>query len=114
MKLDVNQVYHQYITRIVIFSLFLFKRQLRQPAVYKQSVLSYVNRRLAWKINLSIDTGEKLDKQSERDLLLDELLNGVESDYLTYVTVTYTTPLKETVMEINLRDESKYEKFLYS
>ena len=114
MKLDVNQVYHQYITRIVIFSLFLFKRQLRQPNVYKQSVLSYVNRRLPWKINLSIDTGEKLDKQSERDILLDELLNGVESDYLTYVTVTYTTPLKETVMEINLRDESKYEKFLYS
>ena len=113
MKLDVNQVYHQYITRIVIFSLFLFKRQLRQPNVYKQSVLSYVNRRLPWKINLSIDTGEKLDKQSERDILLDELLNGVESDYLTYVTVTYTTPLKETVMEINLRDESKYEKFIY-
>lgn len=113
MKLDVNQVYHQYITRIVIFSLFLFKRQLRQPGVYKQSVLTYVNRRLAWKINLSIDTGEKLDKQSERDILLDELLNGVESDYLTYVTVTYTTPLKETVMEINLRDESKYEKFIY-
>jgi hypothetical protein len=114
MKLDVNQVNHQYITRMVIFSLFLFKRQLRQPGVYKQSVLTYVNRRLAWKINLSIDTGEKLDKQSERDILLDELLNGVESDYLTYVTVTYTTPLKETVMEINLRDESKYEKFLYS
>jgi hypothetical protein len=114
MKLDVNQVNHQYITRVVIFSLFLFKRQLRQPGVYKQSVLTYVNRRLAWKINLSIDTGEKLDKQSERDILLDELLNGVESDYLTYVTVTYTTPLKETVMEINLRDESKYEKFLYS
>lgn len=114
MKLDVNQVNHQYITRMVIFSLFLFKRQLRQPNVYKQSVLTYVNRRLAWKINLSIDTGEKLDKQSERDILLDELLNGVESDYLTYVTVTYTTPLKETVMEINLRDESKYEKFLYS
>ena len=113
MKLDVNQVNHQYITRMVIFSLFLFKRQLRQPNVYKQSVLTYVNRRLAWKINLSIDTGEKLDKQSERDILLDELLNGVESDYLTYVTVTYTTPLKETVMEINLRDESKYEKFIY-
>ena len=113
MKLDVNQVNHQYITRMVIFSLFLFKRQLRQPGVYKQSVLTYVNRRLAWKINLSIDTGEKLDKQSERDILLDELLNGVESDYLTYVTVTYTTPLKETVMEINLRDESKYEKFIY-
>jgi hypothetical protein len=114
MKLDVNQVYHQYITRIVIFSLFLFKRQMRQPNVYKTSVISYVNKRLPWKINLRIDTGERLDKESERDILLDELLNGVETDYLTYVIVTFTTPLKETVMEINLKDEEKYEKFLYN
>ena len=63
MKLDVNHVYHQYITRIVIFSLFLFKRQLRQPGVYKQSVLTYVNRRLAWKINLSIDTFKNIVKE---------------------------------------------------
>ena len=113
MKLDINEVYHQYITKVVIFAIFLFKRQIRQPNVYNMSVQTYVNKRLPWKINLRIDAGERLNKEDERDLLLDELLNGVESDYLTYVTVTYTTPLKETVMEINLRDESKYEKFIY-
>ena len=42
MKLDINEVYHQYIIRVVIFALFLFKRQIRQPGAYKQSVLAYV------------------------------------------------------------------------
>jgi len=34
MKLDINEVYHEYIIRIVIFALFTFKRQIRQPNVY--------------------------------------------------------------------------------
>lgn len=114
MKLDINEVYHHYITKIVIFALFLFKRQLRQPNVYKQSVLSYVNKRLPWKIYLKIDAGTRLNKEEERELLLDELLNGVETDYLSYVLVTFTTPLKQITMEINLKDEAKYEKFIYS
>jgi hypothetical protein len=114
MKLDINEVYHQYITKVVIFAVFLFKRQIRQPNVYKMSVLTYVNKRLPWKINLRIDAGERLNKEDERELLLDELLNGVENDYLSYVLITFITPLKETIMEINIKDEKKYEKFLYS
>ena len=114
MKLDINEVYHQYITKVVIFAIFLFKRQIRHPHVYKMSVQTYVNKRLPWKINLRIDAGERLNKEDERDLLLDELLNGVESDYLSYVLITFSTPLKETIMEINIKDEKKYEKFLYS
>jgi hypothetical protein len=113
MKLDINEVYHQYITKIVIFGLFLFKRQLRQPNVYKQSVLAYVNKRIPWKINLQIDTGTRLNKEDEREILLEELLNGVETDYLSFVLVTFDTPLKQTMMEINLKDEAKYEKFIY-
>jgi len=113
MKININEVYHQYITKIVIFGLFLFKNQIRQPNVYKQSVLSYVTKRLPWKIHLRIDTGKRLDKEQEREILLDELLNGVESDYLSFVLVTFDTPLKQTVMEINLKEETKYEKFIY-
>lgn len=114
MKLDVNEVYHNYIVRVVIFSLFTYKRLVRQPAVYKQSVLSFVNKRIAWKINLSIDTGIKMSKDEEREILLNELLEGVESDYLTTITVTFTTPLKETTIEVDLKDEKKYEQFLYN
>jgi hypothetical protein len=115
MKLDMNEVYHQYIMKVVIFAIFTFKRQLRQPNVYKQSVITFVNKRLPWKINLYIDTGEKLSKQDERDLILDELLNGIQTEYLKSVSVIFTTPLKkDCVIEIDLTDEKKYENFLYS
>ena len=114
MKLDINEIYHNYIIKIVIFALFLYKRQIRQPNVYKISVIKFTIKRLAWKINLVIDTGIKLDKEDERDLIIDEILNGIESDYLSTVTVTFTTPLKETTMLIDLSDERKYEEYLYS
>ena len=114
MKLDINEVYHNYIVRIVIFALFTFKRQIRQPNIYKISVIKFTIKRLPWKINLVIDTGLKLDKEDEREILLEELLNGVESDYLSIVTVTFSTPLKEVTMNIDLTDESKYSHYLYS
>jgi hypothetical protein len=114
MKLDINEVYHNYIVRIVIFALFTFKRQIRQPNIYKISVIKFTIKRLPWKINLVIDTGLKLDKEDEREILLEEILNGVESDYLSIVTVTFSTPLKEVTMNIDLSDEEKYSNYLYS
>jgi hypothetical protein len=114
MKLDMNEIYHNYIVRVVIFALFTFKRQLRQPTVFKMSVISFTIKRLPWKINLVIDTGIKLDKDDEREILLQELLDGVETDYLSTVVVTFTTPLKETTMAIDLKDEKKYEEYLYN
>ena len=77
-------------------------------------IIRFTIKRLPWKINLVIDTGIKLNKEDERDLIIDEILNGIESDYLSTVTVTFTTPLKETTMLIDLSDESKYEEYLYS
>ena len=114
MKLDINEIYHQYIVKVVIFSVFLYRRQIRQPNVFKLSVLGFTKKRLPWKINLKIDTGLKLDKEDEREILLEEILNGVESDYLSFVTVTFTTPLKEITMNIDFSDEKKYEHYLYS
>ncbi len=114
MKLDINEIYHNYIVRIVIFALFTFKRQIRQPNIYKISVIKFTIKRLPWKINLVIDTGLKLDKEDEREILIEEILNGVESDYLSIVTVTFSTPLKEVTMNIDLSDEEKYSHYLYS
>jgi len=114
MKLDMNEVYHNYIVRVVIFALFTFKRQIRQPNVYKMSVITFTIKRLPWKINLVIDTGLKLDKEDEREILLNELLEGIETDYLSTVVVTFVTPLKEVTMSIDLSDEEKYEHYLYS
>ena len=114
MKLDINEVYHNYIVRVVIFALFTFKRQIRQPNVYKISVITFTIKRLPWKINLVIDTGLKLNKEDEREILLNELLEGIETDYLSTVVVTFVTPLKEVTMSIDLSDEEKYSHYLYS
>jgi hypothetical protein len=114
MKLDMNEVYHNYIVRVVIFALFTFKRQIRQPNVYKISVITFTIKRLPWKINLVIDTGLKLNKEDEREILLNELLEGIETDYLSTVVVTFVTPLKEVTMSIDLSDEEKYSHYLYS
>ena len=109
-----NEIYHNYIVRIVIFALFTFKRQIRQPNVYKISVITFTIKRLPWKINLVIDTGLKLNKEDEREILLNELLEGIETDYLSTVVVTFVTPLKEVTMSIDLSDEEKYSHYLYS
>ncbi|MGI9163448.1 MAG: hypothetical protein ACR2JI_11105 [Mycobacterium sp.] len=109
-----NEIYHNYIVRVVVFALFTFKRQIRQPNVYKISVIAFTIKRLPWKINLVIDTGLKLDKEDEREILLNELLEGIETDYLSTVVVTFVTPLKEVTMSIDLSDEEKYEHYLYS
>lgn len=114
MKLDINEIHHNYIVKIVIFGVFLYKRFFRQPNIYKAAVIRFVNRRVAWKINLIIDTGIKLDKEDEREIILQEILNNIESDFTTIVTVTFTTPLKKTTISINLKDEEKYTNFLYS
>jgi hypothetical protein len=114
MKLDMNEIYHNYIVRVVIFALFTFKRQIRQPNVYKISVITFTIKRLPWKINLVIDTGLKLNKEDEREILLNELLEGIETDYLSTVVVTFVTPLKEVTMSIDLSDEERYEYYLYS
>ena len=114
MKLDINEIYHNYIVRVVVFALFTFKRQIRQPNVYKISVITFTIKRLPWKINLVIDTGLKLNKEDEREILLNELLEGIETDYLSTVVVTFVTPLKEVTMSIDLSDEEKYSHYLYS
>lgn len=113
MDLDINKIYHQYITKIVIFSLFVHKSKIRQSNFYKLSVISFVNKRLPWKINLSIDTGVELDKDDERDLIIDTLINDVETDYLSVVEASFTTPLKNTTIKIDLSKIEKYKKFLY-
>lgn len=115
MKLDINEVYHQYIIRMVVFAVFLFKRQVRQPNVYRLSIDTFLKKRMPWKINLYIDLGDNLSKANERDLILDDLLEGVETNHFKMVNVIFTTPLKKDyAMQIDISAEEKYTHFLYS
>lgn len=114
MDIEINRIYHNYIIKIVIFSVFLYKNLLRSKKAYEQCVISFANKRLPWKIDLEVNTGVKLDKDTERDLLLDEILNDIPSDILSTVVVKFTTPLKRTVIEIDIKNENRYSKYLHS
>jgi hypothetical protein len=113
MELEINRIQHNYIVKIVIFSIFLFKKNIKEPTIYKKLIDSYIKKRIPWKINLLIDTGIDLEKAEKRDIIMNEVLYNIKSDIYEHITVTFTTPLKRTSFKINLKNEKKYEKFIY-
>lgn len=112
MKLEINELNHNFIVRIVIFSVFLFKRKIRNIN-YNLFVISFVNKKIPWNIDLNIDVGIKLSQQEERELFLNELLNDDDNDYLRFIKVSFVTPLKKVTMIIDITNELCYEKYLY-
>jgi hypothetical protein len=114
MKLNINEIYHNYITRVIIFSLFTHKRLVRQENVFKLSCLSFVKKRIPWKINLIIDIEPRFDKREERDIIIENILNDKNEKFLPIITIKFLSPLKETIMIIDLSEEEKYNNFLYS
>jgi flagellar assembly factor FliW len=114
MKLDINEITHLYITKIVIFSIFLFKNDVKNYELYTNNIFKFLKKRLSYKINLKIENQIKLDIEDERDVLIDVLLNDSKIDYLNIVTVNFDTPIRNVTLKINLNDEIYYEKLLYS
>ena len=113
MELDVTKIYHQYITKMVIFSIFLFKRQIKQPSIYKLSIDTFLKKRVPWKINLEININ-KVEKDKRRNIVLDEILEDIETNLLSEINISFVTPLKKVEMNINLHEQDKYQKFFYS
>ena len=114
MKLDINEITHLYITKIVIFSIFLFKNDVKNYELYTNNIFKFLKKRLSYKINLKIENQIKLDIEDERDVLIDVLLNDSKIDYLNIVIVNFDTPIRNVTLKINLNDEIYYEKLLYS
>jgi hypothetical protein len=100
--------------KVVLFSVFLYKSDIRKPDIYKENIILFVKKRVGWKISLVIDTGKRLSKQEERSLFLDEILNDIKTDYMSSIMVSFTTPLKRVIMLVDLKQQEKYEKFIYS
>lgn len=117
MKLDYQEILHNYVTRIVIFGIFLFKEQRKQESVYRESVRNFIKRRLRTdSIELTLEVGPKLSLEDQRDLQIESILNNFdETKFLNLVIVEFKTGYKERVtLQINLNEEEKYECYLYS
>lgn len=116
MKLDYQEIHHHYITRLVVFAIFLFREQRRQENVYRQSVINFIKRRIRYDIDLTLEVGPKLTLEDQRDMQIESILNNFdETKFLNLVVVEFKTGFKERItLQINLNDEERYESYLYS
>ena len=114
MESNINRLYHNYIIRMVIFTIFLYKRNFRQHTLFQNLVIGFLKKRLPWSIDLSIDTSDRLPKEMERQLYIIQLLEDIEIDYLNNVIVSFKTPITNVTLNINLKEEEKYMKYIYS
>ncbi len=113
MKLDVQLINHNYITRMVIFSIFLFKEYRNRESLYTQTINGFLKRKIGYSIDLSVECGPKITIDEKRDLLLENILNDENNDYMNLVVVSFKTALKEVNMQIDLNKEHNYEDYLY-
>lgn len=117
MRSDINEVNHYYIMKLVILSIFLFKRQIRNRTLYENSVHNFIKKRIIWDIDFHMEPIE-IDKSNDRDSIINALINKDKSDWdnnpIHFVNIKFNTPLKRIEMSIDTRDEDKYEKFIYS
>jgi hypothetical protein len=71
MRLDVQKINHNYVTRMVIFSVFLFKNYRKEETAYHQMILNFVRRKVGFNIDLKIEVGPKLTIQDQRESVID-------------------------------------------
>lgn len=114
MKLEYQEIHHQYVTRLIILAVFMFKGTRRQEKVYETVVRSFLMKRLHYELNISLSVGPKMTKDENRDLAIDSILNNDELEVLNLVQVQFTTGFKEVNMQIDLNQEEKYELIIYS
>lgn len=109
MELDYNKIVHNYIIRVIIFSIFLYKNKIMDAESYKRSVCNYVYDKT--KLDIYIDVDE-LDKETNRANIINSVLYDKKS--VVNVRVKVKTPYKGVSLTININDEKKYKEYLYS
>ena len=113
MKLNVQEINHNYVTRMVIFAIFTFKNYRKEEGVYFQMINNFLKRKVGYQIDLRIEVGPKMSLQDQRDLVIDSLINDDELNFMNLVTAEFKTGFKSVNFQVDLNDEDKYEQYLY-
>jgi hypothetical protein len=114
VRLDYQEIHHNYVTRLVIFSVFLYKETRKQENVYNQSVRGFLKKRIPYDIDLSIEVGPKMSLDEQRDNAIDLIFGDTDKSILNLVVVQFRTGHKEVTLQIDLNQEQRYEGYLYS
>ena len=114
MDYDFQKIYSNYITRLVIFSVFLYGGLRKNEKEYENSVKKFLNKRIK-NFNITLEVGPKFSKQDSRDIIIQNLLEEGEEIFINnLVVVQFKTGTKDISLQINLDQEDKYEIYLYN
>lgn len=116
MRLDVNELNHKYIIRLVILGVFMYKELRKQELVYQEQIRTFIEKRLGYNTDLLIEVGPKMGKSDSRNQILMDLLDDVEDDdrgVFNLVVVKFKTGYKDVNLQINLNQPEKYEEYIY-
>lgn len=109
MDLDIQLINHNYIQRILIFSVFLYKRFKGQPEIYNHYINGFLEKKLLFKVDYNIII-PPLSLEDRREIALGSLLDGDEHPYI--ITIHFKTGYQPTTINIDLNNEEEYEKYL--
>lgn len=114
MKMDIGEINHHYIIRLVIFSVFMFKRARKDEKFYALQIQNFLKKKLKYDLNVKIECGPKISIEENRDQVLENILNDEDYKFFHLVTVEFKTSFGEVNLQIDISDEEKYEQYLYS
>ena len=116
MKMELSEINHNYVTRVIVYSLFLHMEHRKDKETYLTKVKEFLLSRFRSDLSLTMDVGPVL---SSREELVDKIerYKGMreedESMDSNIVTVSFATGFKKMKLEINLFEPEKYEMYLY-
>ena len=116
MRLDVNDINNNYIMRLVILAVFMYKEMRKQEHIYQEYIRSYIQKRLGYDPDIKIEVGPKMDKIDGRDQIINDILDDVDDEdrgVYNLVSISFKTGHKDVNMQINLNEEDKYESYIY-
>jgi hypothetical protein len=110
--LDIQKINHNYIIRMIIFSAFLYKSDIKNQDQYQKNVQEFISKKLP---NIEVTISSiSLSKDEFRDMTLDKILYDEESNISDFIVFKFKTSIKEVNLQIDLGNPDKYELFLYA
>jgi len=112
MKIDFQKIKHNYIKRVVIYAILLYRSQSRTD-IYKTIVIDFVKKRTGLG-EIEIEVGPNMAKKDHRKSILQSIFvsDDTEIKHMSMVIVKFRTGYKFEEMQIDLNNSEKYEIFL--
>lgn len=110
MELNIQKIKENYITRLVVFSIFLYKGMYNQLTAYNVAVTQFLDAKLGYHIDIILIIDQK-DKSELREEVLKELLDNYHSYKIVRIDYSINNVNKSIIIDLN--DEERYGNYLY-